>query len=39
MSNVIKLKLSFISRIRVWLNNYRKNVSNRLEYLKKKSKE
>lgn len=37
MSNVIKLKISFISRIRVWLNNYKKNVSKRLEYLEKKT--
>lgn len=39
MSNIIKLKITFITRIRLWFNKYKLNISNRLKYLEKKAKE
>lgn len=39
MSNVIKLKIKFTTKIRLWFANYVKNVSKRLKYLEQKSKE
>jgi hypothetical protein len=39
MSNVVKLKISLMKRLRIWWNNYVKSVSKRLKYLEEKSKE
>ena len=39
MPNVVKLKISFTSKIRLWFANYVKNVSKRLKYLEKKARE
>ena len=39
MANIIKFKISLISRIRIWYNKYRQNISKRLKYLEKRSKE